>query len=189
MTTEQELLTWPLTEVRFLVDYSYYNDKEPERRVERLLLPPPLPELGIKKGTHFNNLMSAIENSSGFSQQVLKDLYRNVALGHFTTINPTGLGNKASILWAYKVDWLRKEYPNQDTLPGFVNNLSAKTTFCGLLVYNLLKQKNQDDPGYRMVGAVLRTYREKEACPKKKGEGNKSEYLIELELHQILKSK
>ncbi len=189
MTTKEEILAWPLEEVKFLVDYSYYNDREPERRVERLLLPPPLPELGIEKDTHLANFTRAIQNSSGFSQQVLKDLYRNAAEGHFTEIDPSGLGKKVKIPWEQKLAWLWKEYPNQDTLRGFVHNLSTKTTLCGLLIYNLLKHSDPKNPGYRMVGAVLNTYRVNDACPKKKDEENKSEYLIELKLRQILKSK
>jgi len=190
MTTEQEILAWPLQEVQFPVTYSYYEDRPSEDRIETLFLPPAQEWLGVEKGTHYDNLMNAIQNSSDFAQRVMKDLYRNVALGNFTII-PSEQGAGGSRM--QREAWLRKNYPDQETLRGFVYNLSTKTTLCGLFIYNLLKRGDQNEADYRMLGAVLHTFREKDACPKRKVTGPKdkesSPYLIELKQRQVLKER
>lgn len=195
MTTKEEILSWPRVEVTFLVEYSYYQIEQTEKRSETLLLPPPLDWLGIRKAAHYENFTSAIENADDYARKVLIDLYRESALGNFTVIYPPDaprgkrLGSDQSKAWAQRL------YPNQGTLSGFVNNLTTATTLCGLFIYNLLlKHKPESEADYRMLGAVLHTFREMDACPtrsetasvkKRVSPGQEqSPYLIELNNRQ-----
>jgi serine/threonine protein kinase len=88
---------------------------------------------------------STIRASTGKQKQVLIDLYRQLVLGNFASVEGKR-GNAAAPI----LDHL---YPDQNTLPRFVRLAKSNTT--GMIVYNLMRHNPEKEEGYRLLGGIL----------------------------------
>jgi hypothetical protein len=97
--------------------------------------------------TREGRLRAIIENlpNDSTTQKVMIDLYRNLVLGNFTTLD--GKRGKA------ERETLDKLYPEQGTLPDF--DIQNMPNAGGMIVQNIRKEQNAERESYRILGGIL----------------------------------